>query len=386
MSVDHSLPPFPLDHLDRLDRLDPLGPFDGFDRPEGSGPRLRAGIAALPTYRPGARGRGGDVARLASNENPFPPLPGVLDAVRAAATELNRYPDLACRRLVAALADHHGVGAGEVVPGTGSSALLLQLALATCGPGDEVVFAWRSFESYPIVAGVAGARAVPVPLDAAERHDLAAMARAITDRTRLVLLCSPNNPTGTTIGYDELADFLRRVPTDVLVVLDEAYAEFVRDPAAAGGPALRRRHPNLVVLRTFSKAYGLAGLRVGYALASARVADALRATAVPFGVSGVAEAAALASLAAGAALAERVEAIVDERERVTAALAAQGHRPVPAQANFVWLRRPDAEQFAARCADAGVLVRAYGHDGVRITIGTRPDNDRLLRATVPLTH
>ena len=377
MSLDRSLDP----SLDpSLAGLPPLH-LDPADRPA---PRLRAGIAALPTYRPGARGNGADVVRLASNENPYPPLPGVLAAVGAAAADVNRYPDLACRELAGALAGLHGVDAGDVVVGTGSSALLLQLALATCGPGDEVVFAWRSFESYPIVAGVAGARAVPVPLDAAERHDLTAMARAITDRTRLVLLCSPNNPTGTALGAAELAAFLERVPADVMVVLDEAYAEFVRDPAAARGPDLRHRHRNLVVLRTFSKAHGLAGLRVGYALADPRVADALRATAVPFGVSAVAQAAALASLDARDALAGRVAAIVAERGRVHAALRAQGHRPTASEANFVWLRRPDAPAFAAACADAGVLVRAYGHDGVRITVGTRADDERLLRVTARL--
>jgi histidinol-phosphate aminotransferase len=344
-------------------------------------PRFRTGLAGLPRYRAGSRGSGGDVVRLASNESPYPPLPGVLAAARDAAADLNRYPDPACSALVAALAEHHGVAPDQVVTGTGSSALLAQLALVTAGPGDEVVFAWRSFESYPIVAGVAGARAVPVPLDARERHDLPAIARAITDRTRLVLLCSPNNPTGTAIGHAELEAFLHRVPGDVLVVLDEAYAEFVRDPAAACGPLLLRRNPNLAVLRTFSKAYGLAGARVGYALASGPVADALRATAVPFGVGTVAQAAALASLAAGDALAERVEEIVAERQRVATALRAQGHRPVASQANFLWLRRDDATEFAASCARAGVLVRAYGSDGVRITIGTPAENDRLLQAT-----
>lgn len=346
--------------------------------PGHPGPRLRPGLASLPGYRPGARPSSPDTARLASNENPYPPLPGVLAAVARAAGRLNRYPDLGCGELVAALADRHGVAPGQVVAGTGSSALLMQLALATCGPGDEVVFAWRSFESYPIVAGVAGARAVPVPLTRHERHDLPAIARAVTDRTRLVLLCSPNNPTGTVIGEAELSAFLARVPDDVLVVLDEAYAEFVRDPQAARGPRLLHRYPNLAVLRTFSKAYGLAGMRVGYALAAPHVADALRATAVPFGVSGVAQAAALASLAAGPELAGRVTAILAERARVAAALAARGHRVVAGEANFLWLRRDDAGGVAAACAAAGVLVRPYGEDGVRVTIGTPAENDRLL--------
>jgi histidinol-phosphate aminotransferase len=352
-----------------------------------AGPRLRAGIAALPVYRPGARGGAGrPVTRLASNESPYPPLPGVLDAVAAAAAEANRYPDLTCGPLVEALAERYRVPARQVVVGTGSSALLLQLAVSTSGPGDEVVYAWRSFESYPIVTGVAGARGVPVPLDRQERHDLAAMAAAITDRTRLVLLCSPNNPTGTMLTADQVRAFLHRVPPDVLVVLDEAYAEFVRDPASVVGPALLAEFTNLVVLRTFSKAFGLAGLRVGYALAPVAVADALRATAVPFGVSTVAQAAALVSLGVTDRLAERVDAVVDERGRVATELRGQGWPTLEGGANFVWLPlRHRAEDFAAACAEAGVLVRPYPDDGVRITIGTPAENDTLLATTATLT-
>ncbi len=364
--------------------------LSGLERDHGSrGPRLRPGIAELPAYRPGARpAAGADVARLASNESPFAPLPGVLEAVRRAAEDLNRYPDPMARELVGALADRFGVDPSWVAVGTGSSALLQQLALAATGPGDEVVYAWRSFESYPIITGVAGARSVPVALTRDERHDLDAMAAAITPRTRMVLLCSPNNPTGTTIGAVELQRFLHRVPEDVLVVLDEAYAEFVRDPQAADGPALLRRHPNLCVLRTFSKAHGLAGIRVGYALAHPEIADALRATAVPFGVSATAAAAAVASLAARQAMDERVARTVRERGRMVQGLRARGWSPVQGEANFVWLRldhragqRP--AEVAARCARSGVLVRAYQDDGVRITVGTPQDTDRLLQALPP---
>jgi histidinol-phosphate aminotransferase len=241
------------------------------------------------------------------------------------------------------------------------------------------VFAWRSFEAYPIVVPVCGARAVPVPLTTDERHDLPAMADAITAATRLVLLCTPNNPTGTVIGSAELDEFLDRVPGDVLVVIDEAYVEFVRDPGAADGLAAHRGRPNVAVLRTFSKAYGLAGLRVGFAVAHPPVAEALRKTAVPFGVSVVAQHAAVASLAAAAELLARVDALVRERSRVAAALTAQGWSVPAMQGNFVWLRLGAATpQFAAACAAAGVTVRAYGDEGVRVTVAEPEASDAFL--------
>ena len=350
------------------------------DRP---GPRLRATLDGVPAYVPGrpvAGPDGGPGWKISSNENPYPPLPGVLEAIAVEARRLNRYPDLTSARLVAALSARFDLPGTWFATGTGSVGVLQQVVQITAGPGDEVVHAWRSFEAYPIAIRVAGATPVPVPLTTDERHDLDAMAAAITGRTRLVLLCSPNNPTGPALRRGELTAFLDRVPDDVLVVLDEAYREFVDDPDVPEGLDLLPSRPNLVVLRTFSKAYGLAGVRVGFAVAHPRVADALRRTAVPFGVSGVAEAAAVASLAAERELLDRVHAIVGERSRVLAALADQGWPPVAAQGNFVWLRLGDRTLgFAAACAAAGVAVRPFDPEGVRVTIGEPAASDAFLR-------
>jgi histidinol-phosphate aminotransferase len=246
-----------------------------------------------------------------------------------------------------------------------------------------VVYAWRSFEAYPIVVALAGARPVQVPLTADHRHDLAAMRAAITDRTKVVLVCTPNNPTGPSVGHAELVELVEGVPEDVLVVIDEAYLEFVAgsdapDPVRA--LEILRTHPNVVVLRTFSKAYGLAGLRVGYAVAHEPVAQALRKTATPFGVNTLAQVAAVASLEAQAELDERVAALVEERRRVVDALTGAGWDVPQSGANFVWFalgeRTPD---FVAACSEAGLSVRPYGTDGVRVTIGEPEASNRLLQ-------
>jgi histidinol-phosphate aminotransferase len=336
----------------------------------------------VPAYKPGrppAPRPGVSTYKVSSNENPYPPLPGVVDVAAAAVTSMNRYPDMFARGLTAELAARFDVPQSHLATGTGSVGVLQQILQATAGPGDEVVFAWRSFEAYPIVVGIAGATSVTVALTTDERHDLPAMAAAITDRTRLVLVCSPNNPTGPVVHHDEMVDFLDRVPSDVLVVIDEAYTEFVRDPAAADGIAFYRDRPNVAVLRTFSKAYGLAGLRVGFAIAHEPVAEALRKTAVPFGVSTVAQAAAVASLRAEAALLERVDALVAERARVVAALTEAGWDLAPTEANFVWLRLGErTPEFAAACEEAGIMVRPFGQEGVRVTIGEPEANDVLI--------
>jgi histidinol-phosphate aminotransferase len=253
---------------------------------------------------------------------------------------------------------------------------------AVVDAGDEVVYPWRSFEAYPIAVAVAGGMSVPVPVTDDGRLDLSAMAAAVTPRTRAVLVCTPNNPTGPAVRADELAAFLDAVPRNVLVVLDEAYVEFVRDPLAADGLATFAAHPNVVVLRTFSKAYGLAGLRVGFAVARPRLASGIRAVSTPFGVSHVAQLAALASLAAIGELRERVEAIVDERTRMLAGLWAQGWSVPDSQANFVWLPLGDrAVAFAAAAAQAGVVVRPFAGDGVRVSVGEREATDVLLEFT-----
>ncbi len=350
-----------------------------------STPQPRAALSALPAYvagKPPSRRPGVRAYKLSSNENPYPPLPGVLDAVAAAAAGMNRYPDIANTALYDALGDHLDVPVAHLAVGTGSVALLYNLVQAFCEPGDEVVYAWRSFEAYPIATAVAGATAVPVPLAAGARHDLDAMSAAVTDRTRVVLLCTPNNPTGPAISQAELTRFLDAVPEHVLVVVDEAYREFVRMDDPADAAALHRARPNVVALRTFAKAYGLAGLRVGYLVAPEPVAAAVRACALPFGVSGVAQAAAVASLAAEAALLDRVDRIVAERTRVADALRGQGW-PVPdAQGNFVWLALGDASlDFAAATQSEGVAVRPFAGDGVRVTIGEPEADDVLLHVT-----
>ncbi|MGQ0629850.1 MAG: pyridoxal phosphate-dependent aminotransferase [Sporichthyaceae bacterium] len=347
----------------------------------GTGPRLRAEIAAIPGYRPGRVPPGGPEFKLSSNENPYPPLAAVLEVIAAAAGQANRYPDLAATELVEALATRLDVPTAHIATGTGSVAVAQQLLQASTGPGDEVVFAWRSFEAYPILIQVVGGTSVPVPLTPDARHDLPAMAAAITDRTRAVFLCTPNNPTGPAIRRAELTEFLDAVPAGVLVVLDEAYREFVTDPEVPDGMEVYRDRPNVAVLRTFSKAYGLAGLRVGYAVAHEDVAAAARACAVPFGVSAIAQDAARACLAAEDQLRGRVRELIAERQRLRAALLASGW-PVPeSEANFLWLPVGDrALEVAARCEAAGVMVRPFDGDGVRISVATPELGDLVLTA------
>ncbi|MGX1702030.1 histidinol-phosphate transaminase [Microbacterium sp. NPDC055357] len=342
--------------------------------------RVRAEIAALPPYKQG-RQAGGEAFKLSSNENPFDPLPGVLEAVQSA-TSLNRYPDASAARLRERIAERFGVGPDSVHIGAGSVSILAQLVQATSGPGDEVVYAWRSFEAYPWLAVVAGATAVQVPLTADARHDLPAMAAAITDRTRAIIVCSPNNPTGPIVTQVEFDAFVAQVPADVLVVLDEAYAEFVTDPDAVDGERVLRAadRPNVVVLRTFSKAFGLAGLRVGYAVGHPRILDAARSTAIPLSVTNHAEEAALASLDAEADLLERVRTIAERRDRLAAALRDTGWAVPQAQGNFVWLPAGDETLAIAEAFDAaGLIVRPFAGDGIRISVGEEASVENVLR-------
>ncbi|KFG07314.1 histidinol-phosphate transaminase [Streptomyces scabiei] len=347
-------------------------------------PKLRAELEGIPTYKPGKpAAAGGPVAyKLSSNENPYPPLPGVLETVTGSAASFNRYPDMACTGLVSELADRFGVPVTDLATGTGSVGVAQQLLQATSGPGDEVIYAWRSFEAYPIITQISGATSVQVPLTPGDVHDLDAMADAITDRTRLIFVCNPNNPTGTAVRRAELERFLDRVPGDVLVVLDEAYREFVRDVEVPDGVEFYRERPNVCVLRTFSKAYGLAGLRVGFAIAHEPVAAALRKTAVPFGVSQLAQDAAVASLRAEDELIGRVGSLVCERKRVVEALRGQGWTVPETEANFVWLRLGERTvAFAGACERAGVVVRPFPGEGVRVTIGETEANDIFLKVT-----
>ncbi|MEU8613409.1 histidinol-phosphate transaminase [Actinoplanes sp. NPDC048791] len=348
----------------------------------------RADLEALPAYVPGrsvadlARELGiAEAIKLASNEVPFGPLPGVPEAVAAAMTQSHRYPDMGVLELRDRLAERYGVSPDRIVTGCGSVALAEHLAKATCLPGDEIVYSWRSFEAYPIISAGVGATSIRVPNTPGHGHDLAAMAEAITDRTRLVLVCSPNNPTGTSVRKAELDRFLDAVPSDVLVVLDEAYREFVTDDQVPDGLVTYGDRPNVVVLRTLSKAWGLAGLRIGYLVAQPEVAAAIRKVLTPFSTSLVAQAAALAALDAEQEVVRRCALVISERERVTEALR-KLYPDVPAsQANFVWLPLGDqAMAFGAACEQRGVIVRPFQGDGVRITIGTPEENDALLAA------
>jgi histidinol-phosphate aminotransferase len=346
----------------------------------------RADLDTLPSYVPGRAIPG--AVKLSSNEVPYGPLPGVVEAVARAVAESHRYPDMAVVTLRERLAQRLGVGADRVAVGCGSVALAEHLAAAACRDGDEILFAWRSFEAYPIIAATAGAAAVRVPNTAGHGHDLAAMAKAITDRTRLVFVCNPNNPTGTALSHDEVATFLDAVPPDVLVVLDEAYLEFVTDPDVTDGLAAFGDRPNVVVLRTLSKAWGLAGLRVGYLVASPEVAATVRKVVTPFSVSGVAQAAALAALDAEEEMRRRAQLVISERERVVEAVRALLPGAPESQANFVWLPLAGdrAAQFGAACEAGGVIVRPFAGDGVRVSIGTPEENDAFLalaRAHLP---
>lgn len=347
---------------------------------EQSNPRFRAVLDDYVAYRAGkvATSADGRSVKLSSNESPYGPLPSVREVINNAGGLVNRYPDNGCAALVGALAARYDVPEEEIAVGCGSVGVTQMLLQAVGEPGVEVIYAWRSFEAYPILAGLAGTTSVRVPL-AGEVHDLTAMAAAITDRTRLIFVCNPNNPTGTALRRAELEEFLDRVPADCLVVLDEAYREYVRDPEVPDGLTLYRDRPNVAVLRTFSKAYGLAGLRVGFMVAPERVAEQVRKTYLPFTVNTVAQAAAIASLDAEKELLERVEATVAERTRVRDALVAQGWSVPPAEANFLWLRLgAETMAFAAACAAAGVSVRPFADEGARVSIGTPAENDAFL--------
>ncbi len=348
-------------------------------------PRIRPAIAALAPYRQGKQA-GPDAFKLSSNENPFDPLPSVMEALQHT-TPINRYPDATAGRLRERLAARYGVESGQVHVAAGSVSILHQLILATASAGDEVVYAWRSFEAYPSLPLVAGATGVQVPLAAGARHDLEAMAASVTERTRAVILCTPNNPTGPTITAAEFAAFVDRVPGDVLIILDEAYAEFVTAPGAVDGLAERvfDRHPNVVVLRTFSKAYGLAGLRIGYAVGDARVLDAARSTGIPLSVTSAAENAAIASLDAEAELLERVAVIVERRTRLVEGLRSQGWDIPDAQGNFVWLPAGErTDDVADAFVKADLIVRPFSGDGIRISVGEHESVEKVLQVSASI--
>jgi histidinol-phosphate aminotransferase len=353
-------------------------------------PQFRPVLETIPPYVPGktlVAGPGrSEPHKLSSNESPHGPLPSVAQVIAEAGRSVNRYPDNGAEALISAIAKRFKVPDGHIAVGPGSVGVLKQVIEAAAGPGDEVIYAWRSFEAYPGLCDLASATSVRIPLTE-ETHDLDAMAEAITPRTRLILVCNPNNPTGTALLESEISTFLDRVPENCLVVMDEAYREYVRDEVVPDGIDLYREFPNVAVLRTFSKAYGLAGLRVGFLIGQPPVASAVRKTMLTFGVSSVAQAAAVASLAAEEELLGRVDAVVEERGRVRDALIADGWTVPPTEANFVWLRLGErTKAFTAACEEAGITIRPFSGEGVRVSIGAPEANDAFLAAAHEFPH
>jgi histidinol-phosphate aminotransferase len=356
--------------------------------------RLRSAIAALPVYTAGKPAPVMDRThsfKLSSNENPFPPLPGVIEATVAAVAEMNRYPDIANTQMTSALSSRLHVPGEQLAFGTGSVAVLYHLLQAACEAGDEVVYAWRSFEAYPIAVQLTGATGVPVPLASGAVHDLEAMRRAVTQNTKVIMLCTPNNPTGPALQHQEVIDFIDSVPDHIMIVLDEAYVEFITDPQGLRGLDALAGRPNVVVLRTFSKAYGLAGFRVGYCVADPQVAAAVRAVALPFGVSIAAQAAVIASLDAEPLLLDRVAELVKARDALAFGLRDLGFDIPDAQGNFVWLPGgPHTEAYTAAFARSGVAVRQYASggdgDGLRITVGEPAANELVMKVAATLAE
>ncbi len=328
----------------------------------------------------------GDLVKLASNETPWPPIPAVLEKAQEQLANLNRYPDPEKSALREAIAHRCDIAPGRVAVGNGSCEILLAAAEVLLEPGAELVHAWPSFSMYAQLSAQSGATAIRVPVDAAGLHDLDAMAREITAATRLVLVCNPNNPTATALPVDAIDAFLADVPRHVAVILDEAYVEFstLQDPDDSLD--LLKRHPNLVVLRTFSKVYGLCGLRAGYALCSEDFRLAVDRVRQPFSVNALAQAAAAEAIKHQDEVERRLEHTVVERVYLESELADRGLETTESQANFSWVALGDRDEAAvmAGLTERGVIVRAgsaLGEEGrLRVTYGTRQENDRFLTA------
>jgi histidinol-phosphate aminotransferase len=344
-------------------------------------------VRAIPVY-PAASTYAfdGELVKLASNETPFAPHPQVLEAVEAQLRTLNRYPDPAKSTLRGRLSDRTGVAPGRIAIGNGSCELLLSAAEAMLEPGAEVVYAWPSFSIYPHLAAMAGARAIEVPLNEAQEHDLDAMAKEVTAATRMLIVCNPNNPTATALPPAALDDFLKALPRNVAVILDEAYIEFCVTQDPDDSLDLLKRHPNLIVLRTFSKVYGLCGLRVGYSLGSEEFRLAVDRVRQPFSVNALAQTAATEAVNHVAEVERRVEQTAIERIHVESELEERGLATTDSQANFSWvsLGERDEDEVVDGLAKLGVIVRAgkaLGQEGwMRVTYGSRHENDRFLAA------
>ncbi len=350
-------------------------------------------LRRIPVY-PAADGYAseGPIAKLASNESPYPPIPAVIEAITKALSGLNRYPDPTNSALRRKLSERTGVPTQRIAIGNGSCDILLAAGDALLEPGAELVYAWPSFSVYPHLSAASGARAIEVPLDAKHFHQLDKMAQEINVATRLVIVCNPNNPTSTALPIDEIADFVKSVPPHVAVILDEAYIEFnvLQDPDES--VELLERHPNLVLLRTFSKVYGLCGLRVGYALCgSESFRAAVDQVRQPFFCNAAAQAAALESLNHQDEVTKRVERNLAERIGLEDGLRELGLAPAESQANFVWFdlgeERVEADVMRG-LAERGILVRAGGALGregaLRVTVGTQAENERFLESLAAL--
>jgi histidinol-phosphate aminotransferase len=340
--------------------------------------------AGVPTGQAPEAIAAGGIAQLASNESPFPPHPKVVEAIAQTATAMNRYPDPDATLLRRRIAERYDAEPGRVAVGNGSCEILLAAAEALCEPGAEILYGWPAFSMYPYLAALTGAREVKVPLDVSDTHDLEAMATEITAATQLVLVCNPNNPTGTHLPASAIADFCELVPPHVTVILDEAYVEFQVDDDPDASLDLLRDFPNLVVLRTFSKCYGLAGLRVGYAIGSAGFRAAVDAVRQPFSVNALAQAAGAEAILHQDDVERRVTSTIAERLRVEEALREIGLRTAETQANFSWIDLGEADEgeVVAGLAERQIAVRPgtpLGDPGhIRVSYGTAAENDRFL--------
>jgi histidinol-phosphate aminotransferase len=346
--------------------------------------------AGVPTGQAPEQIAGGEIAQLASNESPFPPHPKVVEAIERAAAAMNRYPDPDATELRRRIAERHETEPGRVAVGNGSCEILLAAAEALCEPGSEIVYAWPSFSMYPYLPALTGAREVRVPLAPGDVHDLDAMAAEVTAATQLLIVCNPNNPTATHIPAAEIAAFCERIPPHVTVILDEAYIEFQGNDDPDTTVDLLGGLPNLVVLRTFSKCYGLAGIRIGYALGPARFRSAIDAVRQPFSVNALAQAAGSEAVLHSDDVARRVESTIVERVRVESALDELGVAHSESQANFSWLDLGEAaeDEVVAGLAERSIAVRPgtpLGDPGhLRVTYGKPGENDRFLAALAEL--
>lgn len=346
--------------------------------------QIRPDILTLPAYVPG-KPAPAEAAKLSSNENPYPPIPEVIAAMTKALMDANRYPEMTSQTLAEAIAGFHGLDPEWIVCEDGSVALLAKAVQMVAQVGDEVIMPWRSFEAYPIIVQTSGATMVQVPLTAKWEHDLTAMAAAINEKTRAILLCTPNNPTGGSLTAAQLEEFMSQVPSRVLVILDEAYVDFDETPTKVDGVEAVKRWPNLISARTFSKAYGLAGMRVGYAIAHPELAKSLMAIATPFAVNLAAQAGAVAALENQEIMRNRVRQICGERDDTIAALRKAGWQVPNSNANFFFLPAGDFEsaELAAVLAGQGLITRPFP-EGLRISLGTPAQNRKLVEIMTTL--